>query len=87
MSIIIVHEINKLTTMRFSFYLSMMPTTKETTVNAARMQRNGGMAFLSLLRLISWSLISGWKEETRLPAQSPHSKEFLAPAAHEHPER
>ena len=78
---------NEFNTVRFSFYLIVMPTTKESTVNAARMQRNGGTAFLSLLRLISWSLISGWKEEIRLTAQSPHSKEFLAPAAHEHPER
>lgn len=86
MSIIIVYEINKLTTVRFSFYLSVTPTTKESTGNPARKQR-GATAFLSMLRLISWSLTSGWKEETRLPAQSPHSKEFLAPAAHEHSER
>lgn len=92
MSIIIVREINKLTTVRFSFYLSVMPTTKESTVNTARMQSNGGTCHIpsckrvsSLLRLISWSPVSVWKEEARLPAQSPHSKGLLA--AHGHPER
>lgn len=49
MSVIIVGEINKLTTVRFSSDLSVMPTTKESTVNTARMQRHGGTCHIPSL--------------------------------------